>query len=244
MKKLNYSLVSASAMAVLASASVSSAATIYNVAIGESGTQLGAGATNTSKDNLTAETGNLWGVSNANNYMGITYWQFSDIAGSGQTIQAGTYTFEARIGNGDAFSFAGLNDLSSSTNTAGGSVAGFFETAPVTGGNAGTQRSNAQVAKNNMYTEFNALSDVTYTAPTEADPADQTFTTWTFNWEVAEGSSVIGKDLYFGIYTKTGGNGSAFWDDSTLSYTAVPEPSSTALLGLGGIALILRRRRA
>ena len=32
-------------------------------------------------------------------------------------------------------------------------------------------------------------------------------------------------------------------DDITLNGTVVPEPSSTALLGLGGLALILRRRR-
>jgi len=30
---------------------------------------------------------------------------------------------------------------------------------------------------------------------------------------------------------------------TTLSFTAVPEPSSSALLGLGGVALLLRRRR-
>jgi hypothetical protein len=32
-------------------------------------------------------------------------------------------------------------------------------------------------------------------------------------------------------------------NDSELEFTVVPEPSSTALLGLGGLALILRRRR-
>ncbi|MBK1855185.1 PEP-CTERM sorting domain-containing protein [Verrucomicrobiaceae bacterium 5K15] len=39
-----------------------------------------------------------------------------------------------------------------------------------------------------------------------------------------------------------GGSGTAF-DDVVLNGTLVPEPSSTALLGLGGLALILRRRR-
>ena len=35
----------------------------------------------------------------------------------------------------------------------------------------------------------------------------------------------------------------ALLDDVTLDYTPVPEPSSAALLGLGGLALILRRRK-
>ncbi|MDP4624323.1 MAG: PEP-CTERM sorting domain-containing protein [Akkermansiaceae bacterium] len=93
-----------------------------------------------------------------------------------------------------------------------------------------------------MYTEFNNIAGVTYTAPTEAAPANQTFTTWTFKWEIAAGSAVIGTTPNFGIYTKTGGNGAAFWDDSTLTY-AVPEPSSVALLfgGIGMLALIRRR---
>lgn len=38
-------------------------------------------------------------------------------------------------------------------------------------------------------------------------------------------------------------NSSIMLDDITLNGTVVPEPSSTALLGLGGLALILRRRR-
>ena len=37
--------------------------------------------------------------------------------------------------------------------------------------------------------------------------------------------------------------GVVFVDISSISITAVPEPSSTALLGLGGLALLLRRRR-
>ncbi len=40
-------------------------------------------------------------------------------------------------------------------------------------------------------------------------------------------------------YTSTGNNASA----SSLTFNQVPEPSSTALLGLGGLALILRRRK-
>ncbi|MFC5050877.1 PEP-CTERM sorting domain-containing protein [Rubritalea spongiae] len=41
-----------------------------------------------------------------------------------------------------------------------------------------------------------------------------------------------------------GGSSSSAGALNFMSITAVPEPSSTALLGLGGLALILRRRRA
>jgi len=45
-----------------------------------------------------------------------------------------------------------------------------------------------------------------------------------------------------------GGGGTASWhqtavDDVALNITAVPEPSTAVLLGLGGLALILRRRK-
>lgn len=41
-----------------------------------------------------------------------------------------------------------------------------------------------------------------------------------------------------------GGNSNQVGALNFMSITAVPEPSSTALLGLSGLALILRRRRA
>ena len=40
-----------------------------------------------------------------------------------------------------------------------------------------------------------------------------------------------------------GGGNDWYADDVTLDITTVPEPSSTALLGLGGLALVLRRRK-
>ncbi len=39
------------------------------------------------------------------------------------------------------------------------------------------------------------------------------------------------------------GSESGTYDVDSLTLTQVPEPSSTALLGLGGLALILRRRK-
>ena len=37
--------------------------------------------------------------------------------------------------------------------------------------------------------------------------------------------------------------GGAFFGYDDVSFVSVPEPSSTALLGLGGLALMLRRRK-
>jgi hypothetical protein len=67
------------------------------------------------------------------------------------TIQAGTYTLELRVGNGNVYDFTGLNDISADTNTDIGAVAGFFATVG----------SDAQASKNNMVTEFNGISGVT-----------------------------------------------------------------------------------
>lgn len=232
------------AISTLYSIGTASAALTITVPIGngtgESGTQVGAGAFNTVKNGLTALDGTLWGVANTSNVMGMLYWRYSDLAGGTlpATIQAGTYTFAAAIGNnGDGTGFSGLNDISSGTNTDKGSVAGLFTTL-ATGSNAA-----AEANKNNMYTEFNAITGVTYTAPTAAAPGNDNWTTWTFSWTVAEGSDVIGTNPYFGVYTKTGtpGGGNGFWDNSTITY--IPEPSSLLLLGLGMGAMGLVRRR-
>jgi hypothetical protein len=178
-------------------------------------TQQGDGVGNNPvKDNLTADDSSaLWGVSNGADKQGLLYEDYTSIAGTNlpSTIQAGTYTLALRIGNGDAYDFTGLNDISTNTNTEIGAVAGFFATVGA----------DAQASKNNMYTEFNEVSGVTYTAPTEADPVDLTWTTWTFTWVIDAGSPVIGSNPDFGVYNRTGGTdnyGAAFFDDSILSY--------------------------
>ena len=52
-----------------------------------------------------------------------------------------------------------------------------------------------------------------------------------------------GVDAVRFIYTAAGTNGLTLSEIDVIGVAAVPEPSSTALLGLGGLALALRRRR-
>ncbi|BDS05808.1 hypothetical protein NT6N_08480 [Oceaniferula spumae] len=63
---------------------------------------------------------------------------------------------------------------------------------------------------------------------------------------VANGSTqtfgVFGRDADGGTFTN-GGTGASQINGIQLRITAIPEPSSAALLGLGGLALILRRRK-
>lgn len=62
------------------------------------------------------------------------------------------------------------------------------------------------------------------------------------NWSnyTASGTVATGAQSFIITYGTSGGN-DAYADN--LSFTVTPEPSSTALLGLGGLALILRRRK-
>ncbi|MFC7337129.1 sulfatase-like hydrolase/transferase [Haloferula chungangensis] len=190
------------------------------VPIGDGGTQIEAGASNPVKENLISEAGQLWGVSNNVSRDGMWYFTYSDLSGGTfpSTIQAGTYTFSARVGASSNAPFPGLNDLSGGSNTDAGCVAGFFS----------SLNGDAEVAKNNMVAEFNSRTGVTYLPPSEPVPAATSFTTWTFTWIVEEGSPVIGSDPYFGVYTKIGSSGgSGFWDDSALSYSTATEPPPT-----------------
>lgn len=52
-----------------------------------------------------------------------------------------------------------------------------------------------------------------------------------------------GTDHAYLKLARTGGNAFIFFDDISVDATTIPEPSSTALLGLAGLALILRRRK-
>lgn len=51
-----------------------------------------------------------------------------------------------------------------------------------------------------------------------------------------------GDNIYLKL-ERDGGSAFIFYDDVVVDATAVPEPSSTALLGLGSIALLMRRKK-
>jgi len=65
----------------------------------------------------------------------------------------------------------------------------------------------------------------------------QTWDSFEYDFSIAPGDSVIGQDLRI-VFNNGGGVG---FDSIIVS---IPEPSSTALLGLGGLAFIMRRKRS
>lgn len=95
------------------------------------------------------------------------------------------------------------------------------------------------------------------TTDTELDGFDQVITgateTWTagsYNLSYDNTAQTTGDVLEFRVTNIDADLGSNAWSNtasidnvSITASAAVPEPSSTALLGLGGIALILRRRK-
>lgn len=56
-----------------------------------------------------------------------------------------------------------------------------------------------------------------------------------------DGADIFGANTVAFRFTATNGDGNIHFND--IKVNGVPEPSSTALLGLGGLALILRRRK-
>ena len=61
-----------------------------------------------------------------------------------------------------------------------------------------------------------------------------------FRYDITVATTTASADLTLTFGSVSGGAGQAYW----AGYTATPEPSSTALLGLGGLALMLRRKRS
>ena len=71
-------------------------------------------------------------------------------------------------------------------------------------------------------------------------PEEGGHTTWTSVFEIAADDPNLGETLTIGF--APGGGGQTLLDDFKLGYT-VPEPASLALLGLGGLMVLPRRRR-
>ena len=82
-----------------------------------------------------------------------------------------------------------------------------------------------------------AATVVSNTTPTNAGTTTDGWETWVYTF--TNGAGVPTESLRVELFD-TGG-GQALFDNVRLE--AVPEPTTTALLGLGGLALILRRRR-
>jgi len=80
--------------------------------------------------------------------------------------------------------------------------------------------------------------------PTAATAAFTGFTAINFtNHGGTAGSADLGAGIFTGAAALDGGSGDRISGVDFGITVAVPEPSSTALLGLGGLALILRRRK-
>lgn len=94
-----------------------------------------------------------------------------------------------------------------------------------------------------VYTEFSSPSEVILEQDTVGEYFFQSGNETSLpSYQFTTGSSVSGDNLMIRLRAEDIVN-NAFGGWDSIVVTAVPEPSSTALLGLGGLALILRRRK-
>ena len=145
-------------------------------------------------------SGNSDLFADSNNLAGVLFGDdmFNDLSA---TLEAGTYTLSALVGDRSDTSFGGGNLILQADGTT-----------------------------------------LTPSSESANDPSDGGSTTWTDTITIGPGNANIGDPLTVGF--TFGGGGQTLVDDFSLEFTAIPEPASIALLGLGGLAMLPRRRRA
>ena len=142
------------------------------------------------------------------------------------TVGAGTYVVTFDIGITNSFAFA--NRITPTI------------------GLTGNLSSSANISNDNGARLLNTLDagDVSLVSNTTF-PTAVGFETWTLTYTVAPGASVIGQNLGFWAKFYTGDSPSAAkgyaFDNFSVNFTAVPEPSAALLGGIGMLCLIRRR---
>ncbi|MBK1855309.1 PEP-CTERM sorting domain-containing protein [Verrucomicrobiaceae bacterium 5K15] len=185
---------------------------------------------------------NIWNTSGANILQtggdivssgGGTSQNFNFNGGSTYTMTGGSFTSRGLLANGTT-----INLLGGTWTVGNGTSGSGFGV-----GNGGTLNIGGTMIIDNNRTTAHGFSSSSGTIDFAAD--------WTGSWTNPTVDTAAWKtEITTGNYTLGGVDITeiSFDEDfvvtgNTLSLVAVPEPSSAALLGLGGLALIMRRRK-
>ena len=87
--------------------------------------------------------------------------------------------------------------------------------------------------------DFAGLTPVSSVEPTPASGDDEI---WMYQYEVSAGDAAIGNNLSVLLDFDQVSGGNTSIDHIQIHYTAVPEPASLAILGLGCVALFKRKK--
>ena len=176
---------------------------------------------------------------------------WTDTSGNGRSFAHGGAASEILIGDGagtdfvtTSFTLGALNTLAAnSTYTIGFDYGNGSST--VAAGLTGTWTATLLTVGGDVL----GSTDVSFTTTTSTSNARELF----FNTNTRQHSGIaittgashanLGEELTIRLDNGTGDIAYMGFDNITLDVAAVPEPSSAALLGLGGLALILRRRK-